>query len=326
MVASSADATLATSLSAGGGGTTPVAGAAQNRAQPLLTPALLAQQLPPLKPFSGEEREEGEEISDWLDRFQMIAEVCHWNQQAKLVNLATRLSGQAYAFYQSCSSQQKTNYSALVSALTKRFTPVRIQSVESSLFHEHKQRETESVDEYAQALRSLFHRAYPHTQQSSREAEDMGKAVLASQFISGLRPAVKRKVTGSEGDFQQLLVKARFEEARLKELSAPNKTNGNKAPGGASQLKPHEGKPTEGGLKPSKPADLSRQGLFRGRPGGSSGGPRCYHCGRLGHISRDCRQRSSAPVETRVQSGPTVLRPQGGNVAAIGANETVATE
>ena len=66
MVASSADATLATSA---GGGTTPVAGAAQYRAQPLLTPTLLAQQLPPLKPFSGKEREEGEEISDWLECF-----------------------------------------------------------------------------------------------------------------------------------------------------------------------------------------------------------------------------------------------------------------
>ena len=118
-----------------------------------------------------------------------------------------------------------------------------------------------------------------------------------------------------------------FEEARLKELSAPNKANGNKVPGGASQLKPHEGKPTEGGLKPSEPADLSRQDLFKGRPGGSGGRPRCYHCGQLGHISRDCRQqRSSALVETRVRSRPTVPCPQGGNIAAIGANETVATE
>ena len=81
--------------------------------------------------------------------------------------------------------------------------------MESSLFHEHKQQETESVDEYVQALRRLFHHAYPNTQQSSREAEDMGKTVLASQLISGLSPAVKCKVTGSEGDFQQLLVKAR---------------------------------------------------------------------------------------------------------------------
>ena len=59
----------------------------------------------------------------------------------------------------------------------------------------------------------LFHRVYPQTQQGSQEAEDIGRAVLASQFASGLLPDVKRKVAGSDGDMQQLLVKVRFEEA-----------------------------------------------------------------------------------------------------------------
>ena len=74
----------------------------------------------------------------------------------------------------------------------------------------------ESVDQYAQNLRRLFHQAYPQTQQGSQEAEDIGRAVLASQFASGLLPDVKRKVAGSDGDMQQLLVKARFEEATSK--------------------------------------------------------------------------------------------------------------
>ena len=64
-------------------------------------------------------------------------------------------------------------------ALVKRFTPVWIQAVRS-LFHERKQGEKESVDSYAQALKVLFHKAYPNTQRGSPEAESMGKAVLAS--------------------------------------------------------------------------------------------------------------------------------------------------
>ena len=82
----------------------------------------------------------------------MVAEVCRWNGQVRLVNLATRLSGQAYAFYHTCTPQQRTDYDTLVTALQNRFTPVRIQSVQSSLFHERKQNKSELIDEYMQEL------------------------------------------------------------------------------------------------------------------------------------------------------------------------------
>ena len=102
--------------------------------------ALLAHQLPPLAKFSGENQEiNGETFQDWLEQFKMVAAIGQWDQHAMLVNLATRLRGQAYAFYRSCTSQQRTNYDALVAALSKRFTPVRIKAVQSSLFHERKQ-------------------------------------------------------------------------------------------------------------------------------------------------------------------------------------------
>ena len=65
-----------------------------------ITTALLAQQLPPLPKFSGE-RNDGdmETFQDWLEQFGMIANVCGWSPQVKLVNLVTRLCGQAYAFF-----------------------------------------------------------------------------------------------------------------------------------------------------------------------------------------------------------------------------------
>ena len=75
------------------------------------------------------------------------------------------------------------------------------------------------MDSYAQALRVLFYKAYPSAQRGSAEAEDMGKAVLSSQFVSGLLPEIKSKVAGSEGDFHViLLAKAWLEEAKLRDL------------------------------------------------------------------------------------------------------------
>ena len=45
---------------------------------------------------------------------------------------------------------------------------------------------------------------------------------MANQFISGLQPVLKSKVVGTEGNLEQLLVKACFEEAKIRELPSSN--------------------------------------------------------------------------------------------------------
>ena len=87
--------------------------------------------------FSGE-RNNGDmdTFQEWIEQFEMIASVCGWSARAKLINLVTRLRGQAYAFFRSCSMQNKTRYALLVAELHKRFTPVHLQAVQSSLFHD----------------------------------------------------------------------------------------------------------------------------------------------------------------------------------------------
>ena len=47
----------------------------------------------------------------------------------------------------------------------------------------------------------------------------MGLAVLTSQFVSGLHRELKTKLTGVQGNMEQLLLKARFKKAKLKELA-----------------------------------------------------------------------------------------------------------
>ena len=59
-----------------------------------LSTALQAQQLPSLPNFSGENIDnDGESFGEWIERLELVANVGQWNDQTKLVNVATRLRG-----------------------------------------------------------------------------------------------------------------------------------------------------------------------------------------------------------------------------------------
>ena len=153
----------------------------------------------------------------------MVATLGGWDDRAKLVNLTARLKGQAFGFYRSCTLQQRTNYETLTKELERRFMPVELPAVQAHLFHDRRQKPRESVDDFAQDLRRLFYRAYPRTQQGSPEAEDMGKTVLVNQFVNGLFPELKTKVTGKDGTLDKILTIARFEEAKLKDAAGASR-------------------------------------------------------------------------------------------------------
>ena len=253
---------------------------ASSRQSDVLSVALMAQQLPLPSKFSGSDLSSEETFEEWITHFELVAGVHKWNSQAKLIHLITRLRGEAFNFYRSCSKQQKSSYNLLVKELTRRFTPVRIQSVQTSLFHDRKQGDHESVDKYAQDLKSHFYKAYPQSQQGNEAAESMGKSVLASQFVAGLIPALKPKVAGTEGGFEELLIKARFEEAKLRDLGPPKKPS-------ESPTTSTSGRST-GPPKQSQPVS-ERKPLLE-----------CTKCGGTNHTARYCRYRGRAePVEAR---------------------------
>ena len=92
----------------------------------------------------------------------------------------------------------------------------------------------------------------------------MGKSVLAYQFVSGLLPELKAEVAGTEGDFERQLAKARFEEAKARELGKTSSTSQEKTetPGSNAKTPPTE------------------QRLHRN--------VECHNCGHRGHIARYC--------------------------------------
>ena len=56
-------------------------------------------------------------------------------------------------------------------------------------------------------------------QKGTQEAAKLGQMVLTNQFATGLRGDIKMKVVGVEGSFDQMLTRARFEKAKLRDLS-----------------------------------------------------------------------------------------------------------
>jgi hypothetical protein len=113
------------------------------------------------------------------------------------------------------------------------------------------------------------------------EAEKVGQTVLASQFVAGLRPNLQVKVVGMEGGMDQLVPRARFEEAKSKELAAARASSkssnkGNPPGSGASA----SAVPRTGSPKTNPPSQTSAQGEGSAR--------KCFNCGLEGHLIRAC--------------------------------------
>lgn len=108
--------------------------------EPAAVPTLVAQYLPPLSKFSGGQgSSKAVTFEEWLQQLEMVAVAWQWSEQAKLMNLTIRLKGQAYAFLCTCMPAQTAN-PLIVECLRAKFTSVNIPSVQTSIFHDRKQR------------------------------------------------------------------------------------------------------------------------------------------------------------------------------------------
>ena len=268
-------------------------------------PPWLPQQLPPLLEYSGEDQADTEEtFEEWLEQVELVADLLKWDEPTRLVHLVTRLQGQARTFYRSCPATVWERYSSLVKELKQRFQPVRLSTVQTSAFHSRQQRERESVDEYAQDLRHLFHRAYPAAKKGNKETEEVCKVVLTNQFVVGRAPAVKEKLAGAEGTFKELLTKACFEEAKAKDLS---RTRREPACQGSIVTERRSTDHERGPRAREQPGDdgryetSSRTGAgYRNRGQWVSHRPVCHHCRSDQHFIWNCPLKGRAePQEPR---------------------------
>ena len=72
--------------------------------------------------FSGESNGIEGTFSEWHEQLELVASMWQWSDQLKLINVLTRLGGTAYAFYRSCTGDERASYHILAKLLSKRFT------------------------------------------------------------------------------------------------------------------------------------------------------------------------------------------------------------
>ena len=115
--------------------------------------------LPPYRGDMDKEVEDG--FLEWIERFEELAQLYTWGDAVKLFQLKLRMEGPARAFCRDCPGADHRDYASLRTALTKRFTPVRLGAARSGVFQQQRQKPRESVDQYAQELRRLSREPTP---------------------------------------------------------------------------------------------------------------------------------------------------------------------
>ena len=167
--------------------------------------------------FTGEGHGSRDSFTEWHEHFENVAKLVGWHDHWKLVHLTSSLRDTTSTFHRSCSVDVQSNYKDLVAALKRRFTPVRLTAIQAQIFHNRQQGAGETVDQFAQELRKLFHLVYAGAACEGPKAERMGQTLLTNQFVAGLRSELKRKLIGVDGGLEELIL---FKEAKSIELTS----------------------------------------------------------------------------------------------------------
>jgi hypothetical protein len=117
----------------------------------------------------------------------------------------------------------------------------------------------------------------------------MGQTLLANQFVAGLRPDLKRKLMGVDGTLEELVLKARFKEAKGREFSTmPTRyTQPPKEPAVKLKGTPKKTETTTTIQDEQPPATADEEGE-QGTRGARNMRGRSFSCGMEGHIAREC--------------------------------------
>ena len=253
-------------------------------------------------PFDGEKTS----WPEWETHFKHVAVVNKWESaDEKLKWLRVRLTGKALAAFSRCSEDVRNDYGECMKALAKRFNPDSKREVYVAELHSRNRRKEEDWATYADILKGLADKAYPYLEEAARERlalnqflGELDKPQVAFGVRQGRPKSLDEAVSltielesyigGSHGkparvNFSQV-------DAELPNASASTTVAEEQECSGVLavtlQSINERLQRLELRLKNSE-AITEREEQREPRK------PRCWNCGKQGHIARLCRSRDS---------------------------------
>ena len=222
-------------------------------------------------------------FDDWLPSLERVARWNGWSSEDTLIQLAGHLRGRALQEWLLLSEDNKSTWQSATTALRGKLE-IRSKVLAAQDFRHIRQKEKESVADFIYRMEKEFHIAYKNNT-LSRDTRD---AFLYGQLQDGLYPELMQNPSVSGAlTYQELCMAARNEEKRQTELRKrrmyqPVRRDQN-----------FDAQPL-GRLRSTAGQQPSRQSAQN-----ANVGKHCYSCGKLGHLAKDCRARST---ESRVPS------------------------
>ena len=108
-------------------------------------------------------------FEDWIDQFESIAEINHWNDGQKLMWLKVCLTGRALMTYKKFSVTACGSFKNAIKALQEKFEPESHKDLYRAEFQTRCKEKTEGWPEFGEDLRVLVDRAYLSLEDEARQ-------------------------------------------------------------------------------------------------------------------------------------------------------------